>query len=200
MLKKDIDNFFKQLNLELKHPIVVYLTGGVASCFLGGVRPTQDIDCAIKGSSHWSEIDSAVKNVSRQTGIACEYAEDISRWGMVGYTRFEKNAKFYKKFGKISVSILEPTIWSVGKINRYTIDDVLDVEAVFKKQKISAKKAVEMWGAAFNESPPSTEKGMFAKRVFHFLANSGGKIWGAKFDAKNFNLLFSKKIHLKAAP
>src|SRR3990167_9824868 len=115
MRKKDIDRFFLKVSSRIKIPFQIYLTGGVASWFLGGNRPTHDIDFALKTKKEWEQIEQIIREVSRELSIAVEFSEDISRWGMIGISDFEKGAKLYKRFGSIDVYILDPLIWSVGK-------------------------------------------------------------------------------------
>lgn len=196
MQKKDIDIFFKELSHKVDSPLKIYLTGGIASWLMGGNRPTRDMDFAVKEARSWEKVDTALNETSQKTGVTIEYSEDISRWGMVGYSAFETKAALYKKFGKVTVYILEPTIWAVGKIHRSLPDDLADIEVVFRKQKTSLHRTIATWSQAFLESPASTEKGLFIKRVEFFLKTSGKKIWGKSFDASKAFTSFKRKAQL----
>ncbi len=195
MKKSDVNHFFTLLAQKTKNPLKIYLTGGVAAWLMGGNRPTEDIDFALQNfHDSWEKIEQLVREVSQQTGIFVEFSEDISRWGMIGYSRFIEKAFLYQKFGTIHVYYLEPTIWSVGKISRYTADDTTDMEIVFKKQKVKPEKLLKTWATALRESPPSSEKGLFIKKVADFLKHSGLKIWGNHFNWEKYFLMFKKQI------
>lgn len=193
MRKSDLTKFFQTAAKQINTPVKIYLTGGVAAWYWGGTRPTLDIDFALKAGKNWDEVANVFRKVSDQLGIATEFSEDISRWGMIGYPNFERGAKFYRRWGTIEVYFLNPLAWSVGKLARYTSDDVADLEAVFIKQKLDPKKAIKIWAQAHRESPLSTEQGLFQKKVADFLKHSGRKIWGKDFDNKFLEELFRKK-------
>jgi len=187
MKKSDLDKFFLEVEKRLQQPVEIYLTGGVLAWFYGGVRPTLDIDFALKTGGKWEEASRVLREVGQRLGIPLEYSEDISRWGMIGYSNFTEGARLYKKFGALSVYTLDPLVWSVGKLSRYTADDLSDLLAVFKKQKPDPDKVVRVWAQALLESPRSTEHHLFVKKVEDFLSFHGKEIWGKSFD-------FSKRI------
>ncbi len=198
MKKKDIDYFFKAASKRVQIPAKIYLTGGIASWFMGGKRPTQDIDFALQCEKQWEETARVLRETSEGLKIAIQFSEDISRWGMIGYSNFRKGARLYKNFGKISVFLLDPIIWSVGKITRYTADDIKDMEAVFKKMKVKPENLVKLWAQALLESPRSSAQSLFVKKVRDFLENSGLKIWGKKFEPKHFFDIFMKILSVEA--
>ncbi len=191
---KELEQFFEKLALKITTPVQIYLTGGIAALYWGGRRPTVDLDFALQADANWDEISKILIEQGEREGIPLEFTEDISRWGMVGFGDFKKGAKLFKQWGEFQVYFLDPIIWSVGKMNRYTGDDIADMVAVFKKQKIDAKKAIQIWSQAFLESPRSTELGLFKKKVLDFLSHSGPKIWGPSFDSKKSALKFCQLI------
>lgn len=192
MKKSDLDLFFQALATEIQEALNFYITGGIASWLMGGHRPTQDIDFAVQGGKNWEALSEKIYKISRGHKIPVEFAEDISRWGMIGLSDFTQKAKLYKKFGSLKVYLLEPSIWSIGKISRYLADDISDIEIVFKKQKLKAESTIKTWAKALRESPKSSEQILFIKKVQDFLKHSGPKIWGKKFDAEKYNKLFLK--------
>jgi hypothetical protein len=194
MKKSSIHHFFKKLSHRIDQPIRIYLTGGIAAWFLGGVRPTQDIDFALLTKSDWAKISEQILRLSKEENIPVQFTEDISRWGMIGFKNFKKGAKRYQKFGHVEVYLLDPLIWSVGKIARYTQDDLEDMIAVFKKQKCTPQNVINTWVQALQESPRSSEHHLFIKKVEDFLKNAGPKIWGKKFNPEITFQLFRKKI------
>lgn len=197
MKKKEIDHFFHQLSSKTKIRAQIYLTGGIASLFLGGNRATQDIDFAVLAKKNWEEISRSIIEVSQKLAIPVEFTEDISRWGMIGFPEFERDAIFYKNFGSIKVYILDPIIWSVGKMSRYTLDDLQDIEKVFKKNKVTPDKVIKIWAEAFLKSPNSSEKNLFIKKVEDFLKHSGQAIWGKKLPVDQTFNSFLRLVQLK---
>lgn len=196
MRKGDLDRFFREASKRLEIPVRVYLTGGVASWLLGGDRPTSDIDFGLKTggrASNWSKAQEAFQETSRLLGIPIQFSEDIARWGMIGPLNYEKSAKLYKRFGKISVLLLDPISWSIGKMNRYYRSDMEDLVAVFKSQKPPLSKVLKGWAQVLKKSPRSSSQFLFIKVVEDFLKEHGKKIWGSKFDSvKAFQKFKSK--------
>ncbi len=196
MKKTDLDKFFSEVAKELQQPTQIFLTGGVLAWFYGGVRPTIDIDFALKTEGKWEESSLILRKVGQRLGIPLEYSEDISRWGMIGLSGFTEGARPYKTFGKLSVFLLDPVIWSIGKLSRYTADDLSDLVAVFKNQKPDPARTVQIWAQALLESPRSSEHHLFVKKIEDFLSFHGKEIWGKDFDSRR--LLDDFRAHLKA--
>lgn len=178
MKKSDLDKFFHAVGERIQWPVEIYLTGGVLAWFFGGVRPTQDLDFALQAGKKWNETATIFKQISRAQSLPIEFSEDISRWGMIGYPDFKEGAKLYKKFGTVKVFFLDPVIWSVGKMARYTSDDVADMVAVFKKQQPSKAKVKRIWQEALKQSPRSSESHLFQKKIEDFFKHYERKIWG----------------------
>jgi hypothetical protein len=183
MRKGDVDRFFRQVASQVKYPIKIYLTGGIASWFMGGDRPTEDIDFGLKTTAgKWREVEKIIQEVSRQLAIPVQFSEDIGRWGMVGASDYEKKAKQYRKFGKVVVYLLSVPDWSIGKISRYYQSDVDDLRHVLKSQKTSSSALLKCWSEALLNSPRSSASGLFIKTVEDFLKTYGKEVWGSKFD------------------
>lgn len=185
MDKKDIDRFFRELSNRIHEPLKVVLTGGVASWFMGGNRPTRDIDFGIVPATE--RIQKALNEVSRELGIAIQYSDDMQRWGMINIPDSERGVKLYKKFGSISVYLLAPDRWAIGKLTRYREADVEDLRNVLKKQKPPLQKTLNLWKQALAESPASSQQQLFKNQVNHFLKSYGKKIWGDKCPEKLFD-------------
>ncbi|MBF0491937.1 MAG: hypothetical protein HQM15_04075 [Deltaproteobacteria bacterium] len=194
MNKKKLEQFFKNISKRLKYPAEFYLTGGVAAWFLGNSRPTEDLDFALKCKTNWEEISKELQLVSKNDQIPIEFSEDISRWGMVGYSDFTKGAKLIRQYPKLKIYLLDPVIWSVGKMNRFTENDVRDILKVFRKQKVSFHKVIKIWSEALKNSPKSSEQILFIKKVEAFFKKEGHKIWAKNFDEKKAFMDFRKKV------
>ncbi|MCE9625519.1 MAG: hypothetical protein K8R69_08745 [Deltaproteobacteria bacterium] len=199
MKKTDIDRFFSAAAKEISHPIQIYLTGGTLAWFFGGSRPTQDIDFALKTQGPWEETSRILKELSLREGMPIEFSEDISRWGMVGYADFTRGARLYQSFGKIKVYLLDPIVWSVGKIGRFTSSDLDDLILVFKRQRPDWRKAVRLWASALRQSPRSSEQGLFVKKIHFLLSEHGREIWGRAFNPEMAQTYLLEKIKTQTA-
>ncbi|HSA59266.1 MAG TPA: hypothetical protein VLJ37_06230 [bacterium] len=184
MNRKDIDRFFAEVARLHRQPLDIYLTGGIASWFLGGNRPTRDIDFAVSDGSE--ELTHKLDQVSRDLGIPIQYSDDIQRWGMINVPDIYAGAIRHKKFGSVTVYLLAPEKWAIGKLNRYLESDLEDLVAVFRKKKPDLQKTLEYWKCALRESPASTQQGLFKQQVNHFLKHHGKSIWGKTCPEKLF--------------
>ncbi len=186
MRKSDVDRFFRELSRSVRVPVKVYLTGGIASWFWGGERPTADIDFGLKAVQGRGEVGDLIVETSRRLSIPVQFSEDISRWGMVGIRHYEKGARLHRRFGQVAVYLLDPMIWSIGKISRYYQSDVADLVAVFRKQKPAPGEVVQCWCRALRESPKSTAQLLFKKTAEDFLTTYGVAVWGRKFKPAKY--------------
>ncbi len=186
MSPQQIKHFFQVLDKHLSDPVRVILTGAAAAALWGGVRPSMDIDFAIepkrKNRKSSQRIDQALACAMQLTGIPANYAQDIDRWGMISLLDYRKHVVPYQRLEKVELFLLDPAYWAIGKITRYLDPDVQDLVAVFKKQKISFKKIVTVWGRALRESAPSSQRFQFRQHAENFLKVYGRKIWGRAFD------------------
>ena len=194
MQQRQLENFFRDLGSLLVLPLKIYITGGVLAWHFGGQRPTEDIDFAIKSLQDETELSQLLFDLAKKHRIALEFSSDISRWGMVGYKKIEKNAIFYKRYGRLRVYYLNPVVWSVGKMGRYLKQDIEDLLLVFKKVRPSWKKLIRVWSDALRESPASSEKALFVKRAEYFLLRYGKEVWGEKFDIAQARHYFEKTL------
>jgi hypothetical protein len=184
MTKKDIDRFFEEFAKRCARPIEIYLTGGIAAWFLGGNRPTRDIDFAVSDGSE--EVARSLDQVSRELEIPIQYSDDIQRWGMINLPALYEGAALHKKFGSVAVYLLAPEKWAIGKLNRYLESDLEDLTNVFRKQKPELQKTLAYWRRALRESPASPQQSLFKHQVNHFLKNYGKSIWGEDCPEKLF--------------
>ncbi len=186
MNKRQIDNFFKILDAELRLEAGVILTGAAAGTILGSQRPSMDIDFEIElkgtGEPEWERLESAVRKSVEKTGIYANYTEDIDRWGMITLLDYKKKTSHYKKYGKLAVRVLDPAHWSIGKMTRFIDPDIQDMIQVFRKKEVPALRLAKIWGRALKESHRSTTLAGFRRQAEGFLESYGKKIWGKGFD------------------
>ena len=190
---KQANVFFASLGDELKTPLVIALTGGMAASLLADPRTTDDIDFAVlKAAKAQKDWEAVLQKLASRHGVVLQYSEDIDRWSSVSYLDWQKHSRPWKKFENLEVRILEPLYWSIEKIARATQRDILDLEAVLKAQKIPWQKLVTLWARSLRNSPASTSLFNARKQMEGFLKESGGKIWGKSFELE----AALKKFHL----
>lgn len=184
MKARDIDRFFQTLNAELDKPATVWLVGGAASLLMGGARPTQDIDFAIESRNEIQKLADGIIKTEKETDIPAQYAEDIDRWSMITFLDYKKHSKIYKRFGKVTVRLVNPEYWSIGKVARYYDSDVDDMLAVFSEQNTTPKKLLSVWSRAAKKSPLSDSLFQFKRQSRHFITLYGKRLWGKDFDGE----------------
>ncbi len=191
-----IEQFFEILDAEFDQDAKVILVGAAAGNIFGSKRPSMDIDFAIELSNHseenWQHLESAIRKAMDKTGIQTNYAEDIDRWGMVTLLDYKSKTKLYKKYGSLTLLVLDPAFWSIGKMTRFIDPDIQDMIQVFRKKKSSPAKLAAVWGRALKESPRSTTLIRFRRQVESFFESYGTKIWGRNFNSSKAVRQFHK--------
>ena len=189
MTPRTIDRFFKTLAVEFQESAAILVTGAAAASLWGTLPPSQDLDFEIRLSgnhtSSWERFRSAITRTTQQTGIQARYAEDIDRWSGIALLN-RRRAALHRKFSTLSVRLLEPVHWSIGKLGRNSGGDVTDVVQVFTRTRVSAPAAIRVWGAALKESQSSESEALshFQSQVEGFLGTHGRTIWGKTFDVE----------------
>ena len=186
MDRRQIDRFFHVLAREFDASGRVILTGAAAGSLWGHLRPSLDIDFAIRLAHHdrtrWARFAAAVDRTTRLTGIHAHYAEDIDRWGPIALLDYRTHTLAYRRFGQLDVRVLDPAYWAIGKLSRYLDPDVQDLVSVLTRRRVAVERLVRILGRALRSSPPSTACFEFRTHVEHFLRTYGRAIWGRRFD------------------
>jgi hypothetical protein len=204
MNRKEINRYFEILSARFRRPAVVILTGASCGSLYGSVRPSMDIDFALKLKAKsgrkketvWQEFADAVRQATALTGIQVQYAEDIDRWSQITFLDYARHTRPYRKFGALEVRLLDPAYWAIGKLTRYLDPDVRDMTEVLKKTKVSWKKLAPLLGRALRESPKSTACYAFRRQVEHFFSVFGKNIWGSSYSAKEAISAFHKATEI----
>jgi hypothetical protein len=182
----DLDRFLRSLARRLPCPARVVLTGGAEAMLLGGVRPTGDLDFALlvaeQFEAHWPAVEAAVAAVRDESGIAIQYGTDIDRWSSVSIPTVRRRTRAFRRIGRLSVHLVEPTCWAIYKLTRYLDSDVEDLRAVLRRQRVSWRGLARLCGESLRASPRSTQLRLFRQQVEHFFRTHGGDVWGATFD------------------
>ncbi len=186
MTKGQIGQFFTIVGAEFHKSARIILTGAAAGTIMGSTRPSLDIDFGIElrkfSRENWQKLESAIQKAIEKTGIQANYAEDIDRWGMITLHDYRRRVTLYKKYGKLSIYVLDPAYWSIGKMTRFLDPDIQDMLLVFRKQKVPPGRLARVWGNALRESPRSIFLTRFRSQVEAFYLTYGKKIWGKDFD------------------
>lgn len=187
MNRRQIDRFFTVLGRELPSPARVILTGAAAGTLWGQVRPSLDIDFAIQpsgGDKHWAAVEAAIERTKRLTGIAANYAMDIDRWGAISLLDYRRHTHSYQVFGRVTVRVLDPAYWTIGKLTRYLAPDIDDMIAVLKRRRQAVEPLVRLWALALRRSPRSMTCTQFREQAEDFLKTYGRDVWGKAFDSE----------------
>jgi hypothetical protein len=191
----DIHRFFEALSLRVRQPVRVLLTGGAAAILQGVKRATFDIDFEIAfkhAGGHWDDLQKAIEDTAKSTGITPQYAEDIDQWSSIALP--SKKSRLYRRFAKVEVRVLVPGLWAIGKLARYLSTDLQDLRLVLKAAETRPKAMAKLWGTALGISPASSSQVTFRKQVESFLDQHAREIWGARTDSEEL-----KRVFLEAA-
>jgi hypothetical protein len=182
----DLDRFLRSLARRLPCPVRLVLTGGGEAMLLGGTRPTGDLDFALvvaeRFEAHWPAIEAAVTAARDDAGIAVQYATDIDRWSSVSIPAARRRTRAFRRIGRLSIHLVEPTCWAVYKLTRFLDSDVSDLRAVLRRQAVPWRSLARLCGESLRTSPRSTQLRLFRQQVEHFFRTHGGGIWGARFE------------------
>jgi hypothetical protein len=200
MTPRQIDDFFRTLAGELDEPATAYLTGAGAGAIYGRIRPSLDVDFALeirRKNRLPAEVEAAVARATRLTAIPANFAADIDRWGMISLLDYKRRAHVYRRYGRLTVKILDPLHWSIGKLTRYLDPDIEDVVQVFRRQRVPALAAAGLWGRALRASPASDAQWQFRRQVEAFLGRHGRRVWGRAFDAATSVKAFHRAARIR---
>lgn len=205
MNKTQISRYFTKLAKIFPEPCLILLTGAAAGSIYGSVRPTRDLDFALRFKARskrqkeklWQEFRKATEQISLQTGIAVQYAEDIDRWSSITYLDYDQHTLVFKRFGSMEVRLLQPIYWAIGKLARSLEPDIRDLIKILKKTKTQPKKLARILGTALRKSPKSTACELFRRQVENFFKEYGKQIWGKRFVLENTIQVFHQAAQIR---
>jgi len=196
MRPREIDRFFEILSRFLKFRVRIVLTGGAVPVLQGSGRATHDLDFQIIFSTRSRKarevFQEAVEKASRITGIAAQYDETIETWSSISWPRRRRMSRLYRRIGRVEVHLLEPLLWSIGKLSRYLASDVEDLVMILKRARIRPEEAARGWGEALGGSPASSAQPVFKRQVIHFIREHGREIWREGLNLSSLEDLFLK--------
>lgn len=189
MTRRRIDAFFRELDKLLKRKAQVILVGASAGALMGHIRPSVDIDFEIrlsgsKRSGDELKLEEAILQTARKIGVAVNFSGDISRWSMISFLDYQRTAVLYKKFGDLTVKLIAPEYWTIGKMARFLKLDIQDMTKIIRKKDLKPQKLMQIWKAALQDSDLCLELGQFRDHVRFFVEKYGHRLWGRSFDAQ----------------
>ena len=105
----------------------------------------------------WPEVESAVITAARDTGVTVQYSNDIDRWSSVTIPPTRRRSRPHRRFGRLSVHVLDPACWAVYKLARYLDADVEDLRYVLRRAHVPSGALARLCGTSLRASPRSTE-------------------------------------------
>ncbi len=195
MTEKTIRLYFKELDRRLQADATVILVGAGAGSLMGHIRPSLDIDFEIRldrrSAAARRRLDRVVREAAAAIGVAVNYSEDIGHWSMVSYLDYRKTALSYRRIGKITVKLIAPEYWTIGKMTRFLELDIRDMVKIIQKKQLRPTRLVGVWSRAMKDSDLSLELGQFKEHVLYFFKKYGKRIWGKKFNADRYSRSFA---------
>lgn len=203
MRRRTIDSFFAELDRELARPARVILTGAACGSLMGHIRPSLDVDFEIRPEGAGKRpldpdaLAAAVQKASRRTGLAAQYATDISRWSMIDYLDYRKTAVAYKTIGRLKIQLIAPAYWTIGKMARFLTSDIADMRKIIRSKRIPSVRLIRIWAKALRSSDPCLESRLFRDHVQAFLAQNSRRLWGSRSSADKNIALFRRLARIR---
>lgn len=203
LTRTDLSRFVVALARRLPCPVRVVLTGGGEAMLLGGSRATGDLDFGLvttpARARFWPDIESAVAAAAREARVVVQYSADIDRWSPVAIPPGKRRTRPWKRFGRLSLHLLDPACWAVYKLARYLDSDVEDLRAVLRRQRVPSLALARLCGVSLRTSPRSTQLFLFRRQVEHFFHAHGPAVWGRGFEATRAVAAFRRAAKLPAS-
>lgn len=186
MTSRDIDRFFKALAREWPYPTEILLIGGAAAVIGGSRRPTYDVDFEVAFGGRRSSEDAevfavALRKAEDASGVQGQFTEDIGAWSPITLPPWRGSASPWKRYGPITVKLLDPAFYVVSKLRRGDADDFADLVLVARKSGVNWRRVASLCGRAVKLSPSSTILRGFIRRVEYFFSVRAREVWGTGF-------------------
>jgi hypothetical protein len=130
--------------------------------------------------------------------VTVQYSTDIDRWSSITMPNYHRHTRLHRRFGRVSVHLLEPGYWAVPKLARYLDTDTADIETILRAQGVHPETLARLCGRALRASPRSTAQFSFRQHVEHFFRIHGPAVWGSSFDAEAAVRTFQRAAGIQA--
>ena len=118
---------------------------------------------------------------------------------MISYLDYRQTAVFYRKVGKITLKLIEPAYWTIGKMARFLELDIQDMLKIIRRKKLPARRLIKIWAAAADASDLSLELGQFRDHVVYFLKHYARRLWGKTADPEKQVRFFLQAIQSRSS-
>ena len=95
------------------------------------------------------------------------------------------------QYENLKVDALEPLYFTLGKISRSLDQDLDDIAAVVKAEKIAGRDLAKLWAEALKNSELSSELLNIKRQMIYFLKVKGSDLWPSE---KNLVDLFENTL------
>jgi hypothetical protein len=194
MDRETLDHFFQEISRTVKGPTRVYLTGGTVSYPWGGNRPPEGATFGLHctGPAAW-DLQNDIEAAGETSGMP------VALKGMPGLFEkaylpdYKKGATLYKRFGRLSVYLLDWKVWSIGKLGRGELADLRDLKVVLQKVRPSPIEALKVWAQALKGGIMPAHSTAFVRAVENFFRQFGREIWGGHLEPERILEGFRKR-------
>jgi hypothetical protein len=198
MTRREIERFFTALSRRWTDPLDVILIGGSAAVLAGSLRPTKDVEfeARLGGTAQPEDADMIAAAVDRAidaSGVKAQFSVNIAGWSDVALPPYRDSARRWKRFGRLTVRLLEPSLYAVSKLRRGAAKDFTDLILVGRAARLSWTRVARTCGNAVRLSPPSTQLRPFVNRVEYLFKERGRELWGPRFDPEPALALFRRR-------
>jgi len=187
-----LDAFFAALAVRVPCHVKIIITGGAEALLLGSSRPTLDLDFGLSVTSgragietYWAEVEAAIAAASEAAQLTVQYSADIDRWSLITMPGYVRHTRPHRRYGRVTVHLLEPAYWAVQKLTRYVDSDISDLQSVLRNQRVAPLPLARVCGRSLRASPRSTALFAFRQHVEHFFRTYGPALWGPEFDPES---------------
>ena len=95
---------------------------------------------------------AAIEGARAESGIPnVQAAERVERWSMIDWGDYRRHQRFWKRFGGVTVTVLEPEYFALTKLTRASATDLADIRAVFRKHRASWRVLARAAGRALQD-------------------------------------------------
>src|SRR5437667_293492 len=130
-----------------------------------------------------NRLEAVGAPAARDTGVTVQYSNDIDRWSSVTIPPTRRRSRPHRRFGRLSVHVLDPACWAVYKLARYLDADVEDLRYVLRRAHVPSGALARLCGTSLRASPRSTQLFLFRRQVEQFFRTQRRAGWGRGFDA-----------------
>ncbi len=190
-----LDQFFAEVGRGLTHPMRVYLTGGTVTFPWGGNRPPEGVGFGIHACGPAAmDCQGQLETAGEGTGIPVRLKGLPGIMERLYLPDFKRGAKLYRRFGRLSVYLLDWRYWSLGKLCRNEASDLRDLQVVINKIRPSPYDLIRFWGKTIREGASTLYLPSLVEAVEGFFQKHGREIWGEQLEIARLTAGFRRLV------